>query len=389
MHVDAAETRGGRMVEARCKLRALGVLLAAVVMNAGPAAAQVTCPGTWPPVTLTNGTTTSASDVMSNFTYLYNCLTAITLGSSEPQGRLTLAPGIPVMTGNQTGETVIYYTPYVGNAIAITTNGTSFTSTAFAELSNLTTASASGYAGPAVVAANSNYDLFVWSNGGTLVLTRGPAWMTDSNRGIGAGTSELQRVAGLWTNKNAITNGPGANLGTYVGTVRSNGSAQIDWTPSPAAASGGGNAVLGVFNAYNRRRVAAVSVESTGTWTYGTATWRAANGSAANRVSWIDGLQESTVSARYQLMSNNRGGSNGIGVNFNATAGQPALSSWLSGNNSTNAWVLLIETGTQPLLGFNYAQAMEKGDGSAAADWYGRAFMPEQQLAAMALDLEM
>ena len=43
--------------------------------------------------------------------------------------------------------------------------------------------------------------------------------------GTGSGTSELQRVQGFWTNKQAITNGPGANLGTYVGTIRTDGAA--------------------------------------------------------------------------------------------------------------------------------------------------------------------
>lgn len=43
-------------------------------------------------------------------------------------------------------------------------------------------------------------------------------------RGTGAGSSELQQILGVWTNKVAITDGPRANKGTFVGTIRSNGS---------------------------------------------------------------------------------------------------------------------------------------------------------------------
>jgi hypothetical protein len=59
---------------------AAGIL--ALLMSAGPAAAQVTCSGTWPPATLTSGASASAADVMSNFTYLYNCLTGATVPSA-------------------------------------------------------------------------------------------------------------------------------------------------------------------------------------------------------------------------------------------------------------------------------------------------------------------
>ena len=128
-------------------------------------------------------------------------------GSSIPQGRLTLLTVTPVMASNQTGKTTIYYTPYTGNQMPIY-NGTSFASASFAELSNITTNSSTGNAGPAAVAANSNYDLFVWLNGTTATLTRGPAWTSDTARGTGTGTTELQRINGIWTNKNAITNGP-------------------------------------------------------------------------------------------------------------------------------------------------------------------------------------
>lgn len=324
------------------------------------------------PCTVTNaftsGTTASAGAVNQNFTDVLNCINSLPLGNGTPapQGRLTLATGAPVMTGAQTGKTVIYYTPYVGNQIVVTTNGTSFTAVAFSELSNATTASSTGNAGPAAVAANGNYDLFVWSNSGTLVLTRGPVWTSDTARGTGAGTTELQRVAGVWTNKNAITNGPTANLGTYVGTVRSNGSSQIDWNPNPAAAAGGATAILGVFNVYNRVLVGSSSQDNTASWSYTTATWRALNGSTSNRISYIDGLGEVSLSAALSTYVQ-VGTVHFLGINRDSTSAAPSLTGATWNGNST----LIAQGPFAPSLGFHYLQAMEIDTGGASATVFG------------------
>ncbi|MGE0024330.1 MAG: DUF2793 domain-containing protein, partial [Hyphomicrobium sp.] len=160
-----------------------------------------------------------------------------------PGGRVTQQRGEPVMVTTQSAKTTIYYTPYQPRFVPLY-DGTGFVPTDIGgELSQATTDTTKS---PAAVASNSNYDLFVWNDGGTYRCTRGPAWSSGSSRGTGAGTTELERVAGVLVNKIAITNGPAAQRGTYVGTVRSNGSAQIDWIIS------GTGAMLGVWNAYNR-----------------------------------------------------------------------------------------------------------------------------------------
>ena len=67
---------------------------------------------------------------------------AAAAGSSTtftPQGRLTLASGSPVMTGNQAAATSIIYTPYIGNQIPVYDGVSAFSALAFAELTNNTT----------------------------------------------------------------------------------------------------------------------------------------------------------------------------------------------------------------------------------------------------------
>ena len=103
-----------------------------------------------------------------------------------------------------------------------------FGASTFAELTNATTQSSMGNAGPAAVAANKNYDMFVWSNAGNATFTRGAAWNSDTVRSATT-ENDLTRINGVPVNLNAITNGPAAGRGTYVGTVRSDGSSQINW----------------------------------------------------------------------------------------------------------------------------------------------------------------
>ncbi len=299
---------------------------------------------------------------------------------TPPQGRLTLVTGTPVMTTSQAAKTTIFYAPYCGSRIPIY-NGTAFAMTFFTELSNLTTASSVGSAGPAAVANNSNYDLFVWVNAGVPTLTRGPLWTSDTARGTGAGTTELERLNGIITNKVAITNGPAANRGTYVGTVRSNGTATIDVIFGAIAANGTA-AVLGVWNAYNRVDVTGLVGDSTDSWPYSTSTWRSAHASDTMRVSLVSGLAEDSFSARYAAPITNTGGNSnavvGVGVDSTSSAsGTKVIDTCTDGafGNPFGDYV------GQP-LGFHFYQAVEfcqfntgtnsfLGDGGAAADIQG------------------
>lgn len=211
-----------------------------------------------------------------------------------PQGRITLTSGTAVMTTSASAQTTVYYTPSVGGLVPVS-DGTNWTPTVFTELSQATTDTTKS---PTAVTTNSNYDLFVWSDSGTLRCTRGPAWSSDTSRGTGAGTTELDFTTTYPTNKNSITNGPAANRGTWVGTIRSNGSSQIDFT-LPTVASGGGQGKIGVWNAYNRQQLDVfIGNNAAATYNYGTATtWRQAGGSSTNQINCVRGLDVDTVDA--------------------------------------------------------------------------------------------
>lgn len=292
-----------------------------------------------------------------------------------PQGRLTLATATPVMTSDQSAKTTIFYTPAGGNQIPIY-DGANFRMYTFTELSNITSNSATGSAGPAVVANTSNYDLFVWNNAGTLTLTRGPLWTSDTARGAGAGTTQLSLQNGINVNTVAITNGPGATLGTYVGSVRSNGTATIDWLMGAAGTGTAQEARLCVWNAYNRRTARARVTDTTASWSYTSATVRASNNSNGNRISFINGLSEDSVSAQFQQLMSSAilGGNTAIGIGLDSTTTISADSTrgnvtyFVNENLAASA-----PYAGYPGLGFHFLQAQENSDGANANTFFGAA----------------
>lgn len=281
------------------------------------------------------------------------------LSVSRPGGRITLTTAVPVLTSTVSGATTVYYTPHVYRMVPIY-DGTSFTMhDVGGELSQATTDSTKS---PAACTTNSNYDLFVWNDSGTYRCTRGPAWSSSTARGTGAGTTELELVRGIYLNKVAITNGPGANRGTYVGTIRTNGSSQVDWTLGTSAA-GGGAASLGVWNAYNRTVVATSVADSTASWSYTTSSWRAANNSTGNRVSAIVGLNEDACMATYLCQMSANGSNNiYITVTLDGTTTGVSAGGIAATTVSSSAATLTSPYTARMGIGWHFLQACEFGN---------------------------
>lgn len=291
------------------------------------------------------------------------------LSIASPGGRLTLATGTPVMSSSVAGITTVYFAPYRHRFCPLY-DGSSFTLTDLGgELLQTTSDSTKS---PAACTTNSNYDLFVWNDSGTYRCTRGPAWTSDTARGTGAGTTELERVQGILVNKVAITNGPAANRGTYVGTIRTNGSSQVDFILG-GLATGGSAASLGVWNAYNRVETAVQVFNSTLSWTYTSnpSVWRAQNASNAMRVSFVSGLQEDAFSARNTCISTSTVTNQLSGVGFDSTStpsGIIAAVGLPSGGIGTTA----VAEYTAKTLGWHFCQSLERNQAAGStATFYG------------------
>ena len=288
-------------------------------------------------------------------------------GSSSitaPQGRLTLQTATPVMTTTQSAKTTIFYTPYIGQLVPLF-NGTSFTMTDIGgELSQLTTDTTKS---PAAVAANQVYDIFVWDDAGTKRATRGPTWASGTGgsntvRGTGSGSTELVRVQGILLNANAITNGPAAQRGTYIGTIATNGSSQVDWIYGTAAI-GGGMATFGVWNAYNRVGITTQVIETTSSWIIPGGVIRAAQGSNSNRVNYVCGLSEDNFiidfTANTSYTSSVDFGI--IGIGYDTTTGISGIAVVpYTASSSANGFGSATATFVTTSLGFHFMQACER-----------------------------
>ena len=276
-----------------------------------------------------------------------------TAGISPPQGRLTLAGGTPVMTTTIAGGNTIYYTAYVGRNVPIW-NGSAFVQIDLGgDISQATTDAAHS---PAACAANSTYDLFVWLNGSTPTLSRGPAWSSATVRACA-----LTRTDGFWTNASAITNGPAIGYGTWVGTIQTNGFSTVDFIFGTAA-SGGGISTLNVWNYYNRVSVGTSVVDSGATYTYASATIRQARASATNQINFVVGLIEDSIDVTAINTSPNASGSVasvGVGLNsITAFVSTPA--------NSFYGGAMLSRSIVLPTLGSNYVAALEQSPAAAS-----------------------
>jgi hypothetical protein len=298
--------------------------------------------------------------------------------TGDPGGRLTLTSAAPVLTSDVTAATTIYYTPYKHNYIRLY-NGFNWQVIQFSELSQTL---ADTTKSPAAAAVSSNYDMFVWNDSGTLRCTRGPLWSTAVTRGTGAGSTELQQVDGTWTNKIAITNGPAANRGTYVGTIATSATGangQMNMMFAPAAASGGSANRLDVWNMYNRVAIGSMEREADNSWAYTTATLRSANGSVAGglnqRITVICGLNEDSCSVMVSAMASTSAAARDliVGVGLDSTtaiAGFPGYMS--SGIAALQVMTVahyrgLVGLGTHYFCWLEYSQAA----GGSTTTWYG------------------
>lgn len=149
---------------------------------------------------------------------------------------------------------------------------------------------------PAPVAPSSIYDILAWDDGtGTLWATRGLPWASDISRGTGAGTAEIDFTTAFPTNKYAVGNGPAANRGVLVGSVRSDALGQL-------ADSAAFRWVSNIYNAVPRNmRV----IEPTNNWPYTSQAWRLANGNSANQLDYLQSFGGGLVTADIAATASN------------------------------------------------------------------------------------
>ena len=334
----------------RPSLAGLALTLASLALTSADAFAACTVPNT-----LTNGQTTDASQVMANFNSLLACInTTVTSVQTQPQGRLTLTSNTPVMTADATAQSTIYYAPYQGYQIPIAGVMYNFSQLPY---SLSTSAHLSG----------NLYDIFAYYSSGSVALCTGPAWSSGSTR-----SASINLSNGIWSNQSSLTctvSGGGstttiaANNSTYLGTFYATANGQTGMAFKPSTTSGGTNNILGLWNAYNRELYTALCRDSTVTWTKSNSTWQSLNASNSNRISFVDGLGVSHLSAfaGTLIFTTANSATASIGVNIDSTSATPETAARAQTGSASNVAVYTgMSQGFQSAgIGFHYAQAMQ------------------------------
>jgi hypothetical protein len=288
---------------------------------------------------------------------------------SAPGGRLTLTSVTPVLTADVTAATTVYWTPYYGASYP-SYDGSAWSMRTVAELSLALSATAH--------LSGKNYDLFLYNDGGVDRLLTGPAWTSDTARGTGAGTTELQLLNGFLTNKNSMTGTysagstvtVGVNKGTYVGTFRASANGTTRMVMNPTAASGGALVSLLLFNYYNRVLVEGVSNDNGATYTYSSATVRQARASANNKIEFLSGLAEDAIEGSYSnrlVLAAVASASQIIGIALDSTTAFVESSLSSVGNTSQPNVRPVVPVKFAPQIGFHYIAALEASDGTNAS----------------------
>lgn len=173
-------------------------------------------------------------------------------------GRLTLTTSVPVTTSDVTAASTIYFTPYHGNRIALY-SGTAWQLFTFTEKSIAVPSTTS-----------TPFDIFAYNNSGTVALET-VDWTNTTTR-----ATALTQQDGVYVKSGATTRrylGSAATT-TVSGQTEDSASKRLVW------------------NLYNQVTRSLYRMDNTSSWSYASAAFRNANGSATNQVQMMSGLSD-------------------------------------------------------------------------------------------------
>jgi len=371
--------------------------------NSSGVAAWLTASGT--------GTVTSAAVVggtgitLSGTCSSTSALNCTVSGSiHHPGGRLTLAANTPIMISTSCGgsacanQTTLRYDCYIAGGVPYY-NGTNDMIDPITSC-EVTDAMVSAASAGQVVASNV-YDVW-WVHGGAnricLAMSSatggGGGWSADtggSNTARGTGYSAIDQTTRSYaTNKNALTNcfngstnygSVSANQATYLGTVYANGNGQVSYVPG-SGASGGGAALLGVWNMHNQIDVRTSVNDTKTSWVFSAGTIRQSDLSANNRVTFVTGLPVNGLTATFNQSASTA--ATGAGGRF-GFAMDSTTAFDMSGSLQQSGSGAMLSTASSsnyydPVVGLHFIQALETAYNSLTVTVLGGAAGNNQAL---------
>lgn len=250
--------------------------------------------------------------------------------NSTCDGRLSAVSAEPVSPTDITAGFTLYYTPHVGNQIALY-DGSTWILRAFSQIAKSVTG----------LTASTVYDVFAYWTGSAV---------------------DLEFVA--WSNSTTRA----TQVITQDGVPVKSGAAGRRYVGSLCTVSSGGTRIADnirqrlIWNACHRVARPVRALESDGSWTYATPSWRYVNGDSTNRVEVVAGTSAHAslqLSARHYVIYGAGPGYTGIGRDSSTSVLSESLG---KGSYSNQMYAFHAEAVSQ---GFHYFAWLERGNGNA------------------------
>lgn len=260
------------------------------------------------------------------------------------EARLTLETGVPISTTDQTAKTTLYLTKFRGDQVAVYDGSSAWSVIALTADLSITLAS---------LTAALPYDVYVYSNAGTLTLEL-TAWTNTTTR-----ATALTTVNGVYVKTGATTR-------RYIGTICIVATGQCEDSSARRM----------VWNYYNRVDRKLLAADTTNTWTYTTDTWRARNADTTDgvgRFAVIIGVAEDVFSAyNFNVISNTSSVAAEVGVGIDSTSVNSAavFGSYVSAGSYANT---ICNYQDVLAAGYHYIQALERSQAVGTTTWRGDA----------------
>lgn len=251
--------------------------------------------------------------------------------------RLSTESGVGLSTSDRTSQGTIYWSPFTGNVVALYHS-------LFGGWNYYTTAGLSINFSSTNIVSGSAYDVYVYPDANNVPQMELLVWTNDTTR-----ATSLTLSDGVWQRGSAGTGGTGERR--LVGVIKASGTNVVEDS----------DAKRWVTNVDNIRPRKLRSFCSTGSWTYGTATYRESNGGTnQQRAQWMQpvGGNAIEISGSQNVTPATSSGAR-CGIGFNATNGATGKSAYIT---STATIPGHMRASVIPASGLNYATIVEYSD---------------------------
>jgi len=317
----------------------LSVVYYAVLSSVNPSIPKVVLPNGSSATTQTAGDSTTNLATTAFVAGGISTATAALKHNSIQDFRLTLTTAVPVTTGDVTGATTIYCTPYTGNRIGLY-NGSTWDIVTSAEFSLAL----------GTITNDQGYDVFAYNNNGVATLEF-TAWTSNTAR-----ATALVMQDGILCKTGALTR---RYLGSFLTTA--------------TTTTEDSDAKRYLFNYYHRQPRRMRRLESTATWSYNTSTFRQGNNSTSNQLNFFIGVLDQFIPASLITNASNSGSGNKAvsSLGLNSTSTPYGITAAQISAASNRAFSMTCNENILPILGKNYISWLEWGDTTGTLTWIG------------------